>query len=92
MKYKIKKQYTVEVKITEVVELLKKAGVLPADMKPEHDAHAGTSVTARVMGPDKTSCLFISWQETEEIGKDGKEKKDAAVDAAARLRAKRKGR
>jgi len=90
MKHKIKKQYEVEIPIIEIVEVLKKAGVLPVDMKPEHNIHAGGAVIARVTGPARAQCLTIAWQETEEIGKDGLKKKGVVVDTVATLRAGRK--
>lgn len=90
MQYKIRKQYTVEVPIAEVVEVLKKGGALPADMKPEHDIHAGASIQVCALGSPKSQFLRVTWQETEEIGKDGLRKKDVAVKEAEKLRAGRK--
>ncbi|MCK5643230.1 MAG: hypothetical protein KAJ19_20645 [Gammaproteobacteria bacterium] len=84
--YKTRNQYMVEIPIPGLVKILKEAGVLPADMKPEHDVTAGVAIRANIVGPTKAQCLTISWHETEEIDKDGKSKTRKAVTAAAKLR------
>lgn len=75
MEYQITKQYTVEIPIREVAEVLKGAGLLPADMKPNRCIASDSELLARTEGNGKDRRLLISWTETEKVGKPVRRKK-----------------